>query len=139
MDLNFEPSRLVTALAVAPALLEFPEATSAEAALSLGVGCAQVGQVLLAAGVSPGSATFASCDESCTVSLCSSAVAAAWANAQLSSGAELATLSVTATGTAQVGDEAQATNLDGSWVAELRTAGATAHVSGALSAISSAP
>ena len=34
MELNWQPSRLVTALAVAPALLEFPEATSVELALA---------------------------------------------------------------------------------------------------------
>jgi hypothetical protein len=139
MDLNWEPSRLVTTLAVAPALSEFPQATSIENALSLSVGCAQVGQVLLASGVSPGNIAFASCDESCTVSLCSNAVAAAWGKAQLSSGAEVATLSITASGTARVGDEAQATQLDGTWLGELRTGADTAQVSGALSATSGAP
>jgi hypothetical protein len=134
MDLNFHPSRLVTALAVAPALLEFPEATSAELALSLSVDCGQVGQVLMANGVTPGSITFAGCDGSCASSLCSDALAAAWGKAQLSSGTELATLSLTATGSAKVGDDAQATGLTGSWVGELRVDGATAEVSGALSA-----
>ena len=136
IDLNWEPSRLVTALAVAPAVLEFPGATSAENALALSVGCAQVGQVLLAQGVSPGSIAFASCDEKCAVTLCSNAAAAAWAKAQLSSGTEIATLSVTATGTAEVGDDAQATSVLGSWVGELRTARGSAVVSGALSASS---
>jgi len=139
MILNWQPSRLVTALAVAPALLEFPEATSAELALSLSVDCTAVGQVLLANGIDPSSAAFASCDSSCAASLCSNAVAAAWSKAQRSSGAEIAMLSVTATGTAEVGDDAQATSLAGSWVGELRTERATAQVSGALSAQSSEP
>jgi len=139
MDLTWTPSRLVTALAVAPALLEFPQATSAETALASSVDCAQVGRVLVASADSPDATTFASCDESCAVSLCNNAVAAAWSRAQLSSNGEIATLSVTATGTAQVGDEAQATKLDGSWVGELRTGETKAPVSGALSASSSAP
>jgi len=139
MDLDWAPSRLVTALAVAPALLEFPEATSAELALSLSVDCALVSQVLLAYGVGPGSTAFASCDADCAVNLCRNALASAWNQAQLSSGAELATLSVTAAGPAQVGDEAQVTSLSGSWVGELRTAQGTALVSGALSASSGAP
>ncbi|MEI9940421.1 MAG: hypothetical protein WDO69_24670 [Pseudomonadota bacterium] len=138
MDLSWVPSRLVTALAVAPALLEFPDVTSAELALSRSVDCAQVGQVLVTYGVSPGSAALASCDQSCAMSLCSNAVAAAWRRAQLSSGTATATLSITASGTAQVGDDAQATKLDGGWVGELRTDDGTAQVSGALSASSDA-
>ncbi|MEI9950873.1 MAG: hypothetical protein WDO74_18335 [Pseudomonadota bacterium] len=139
MDLTWQPSRLVTALAVAPALSEFPEATSAELALALSVDCAQVGQVLLANGTKAGSTAFASCDESCAAGLCRTAVAAAWGKAQLSSGTNMATLSITAAGTAEVGDDAEASQLDGSWVGELRTDDATASVSGALSATSGAP
>lgn len=139
IDLNWQPSRLVTALAVAPALLELPGATSVERALSLSVDCAQVGQVLLAYGTSPGSAAFASCDQNCAVTLCNNAVAAAWGQARLSS-AEISTLSVTASGTAEVGDDAEAVALTGSWVGELRTDSGTAAVSGVLSASStSAP
>ncbi|HEY0466592.1 MAG TPA: hypothetical protein VGC79_20430, partial [Polyangiaceae bacterium] len=134
MELNWQPARLVTALAVAPALAEFPEASSIEFALALSVDCAQVGQVLLANGESPGSTAFASCDESCSANLCRSAVAAAWSNAQLSSGTQIDTMSVTASGAAQIGDDARATGLSGSWVGELKTDDATALVSGALSA-----
>lgn len=139
IDLSWQPSRLVTALAVAPALLEFPEATSAELALSLSVDCNAVGQALLTYGANPGNTAFASCDHTCAMSLCRNAVAAAWNRAQLSSGAQTATLSITATGMAAVGDEAQATTLDGSWVGELRTDSGTAQVSGALSASSESP
>ena len=135
MELNWEPSRLVTALAVLPALVEVPQATTVESALSLSVGCAQVAQVLLTYGESPGNAAFASCDEACAQSLCTSAVAAAWAQAQQSSGTAIDTLSITASGAAQIGDDARAAGLSGSWVGELQTdAGATAPVSGALSA-----
>jgi len=46
-------------------------------------------------------------------------------------------LSVTASGAAQVGDEAQATAVSGSWVGELKTAEGFAPVSGALTATAS--
>jgi len=134
MALEWEPSRLVTALALAPARGEFPEASSVADALSLSVDCAQVGQLLLAAGSSPGIVAFASCDESCTVSACESAVATAWARAQQSSGTETDTLSVTATAKATVGDDARATTLSGSWVGVLSTQSGDAQVSGGLSA-----
>jgi hypothetical protein len=134
MDLSWEPSRLVTALAIAPARQDFPQATSAELALSLSVDCAAVGQVLVTNGVVPGSTAFANCDVSCAANLCGEAVAAAWTEAQRSSGAEMATLSITATGAAQVGDEAQAIGLSGSWVGQFRSEGSKAQVSGALTA-----
>jgi len=137
MQLDWEPSHLVTALAVAPALAEFPEATSVERALALAVNCTQVAQVLVTYGESPGSATFTGCDESCAASLCNSAVAAAWGRARLSS-AQTDTLSITATGAAQIGDDARVAGLSGSWVGELQTENGSAQVSGALSA-SSAP
>jgi len=138
-DLSWVPSRLVTALATAPALLEFPEATGPQLALSRAVDCALVGNVLSVNGVNPGSAAFAACDENCVTNLCDNAVAAAWSRAQLSSGADIASLSVTASGAAQVGDEAQAIALAGSWVGELKTTDGVAPVSGALSATSSKP
>jgi len=134
MTLTWQPSRLVTALAVAPALLEVPIATSVEDALARAVDCAQIADVLVTSGTSPGVAAFASCDESCTLSACQRAVAAAWSRAQSSSGAEIATLSVTASGTAEIGDDARATALSGSWLGDLQTDSGKAPVSGALSA-----
>jgi len=135
-DLNWLPSRLVTALALAPSRLEYPDATTAAGALALAVDCAQVGSVLSQYGVTPGSTAFASCDQSCTANLCNNAVAAAWAKAQAASGSALATLSITATGAAEVGDDAEATAAVGSWVGELKTVDGSASVSGALTATS---
>jgi hypothetical protein len=138
MELNWEPQRLVTALAVAPALAELPAATSIESALSLAVDCPQVGQLLWAAAESPDAMTFASCDQSCTVSLCESAVAAAWARARYDAGTGTEFLSLTASGTAQLGDDARATALRGSWVGTFHPgSGDDAPVSGMLSASSS--
>jgi len=133
MDLSWQASRLVSALALAPARAEFPEAQSVERALSLAVDCAEVGQVLVAAGTSPGAA-FTNCDQSCVVSACESALVRAWNRARDSSGAVSDTLSLTATAKAAVGDDARATALTGSWVGQLSTANDDAQVSGALSA-----
>ena len=135
MELSFQPVQLLTALAVAPARAEFDGMPTLERALALALDCAQVAQVLVAAGESPDLTTFDSCDQNCTINLCESAVAAAWAKAKLSS-SESASLSLTATGAAQVGDEAQATALSGSWVGQLQTSSGTAPVSGALTASS---
>lgn len=135
-DLSWVPSRLATALALDPARLEFPEATSSASALALAVDCAQVGNVLAQYGVTPGIAAFGTCDQSCTAALCRTAVASAWAKAEAASGDALATLSITATGAAQVGDDAEATAVVGSWVGELQTLGGAAPVSGALTASS---
>jgi len=134
MELNWEVARLVTALALGPARLEFPQATSVEQALALSVGCTQVGQVLLASRPTPGLTAFADCDESCLVHACESAVAAAWTRAKVGPDATIARLAVTATAAAQVGDDARATGLSGTWLGELQTDTGTAPVSGALSA-----
>jgi hypothetical protein len=133
-ELTWLPSRLVTALAVAPALLEFPEALSVEEALARSVDCQLVSQVLIAASPSPSSAAYANCEQSCVLSSCTSGIASAWNKARDASGTAIATLSVTATGAANVGDSAEATGLNGSWLGELRMGEETALASGALSA-----
>ena len=138
-DLTWVPSRLVTALAIAPALLEVPSASTLETALAASVDCALVGKVLLVYGASPGNAIHSSCDEACATSTCVGAVAALWKRARSASGNTVAALSVTATGMAQVGDQAEITSLHGSWVGQLVIGADTAPVSGALSATSSVP
>ena len=137
-DLSWVPSRLVTALATAPALLEIPAASTVEAALAQVVDCALVGKVLIVYGASPGSAVYASCDEACAVGTCVSAVDAAWKKARTASGTKTATLSVTATGMAHVGDAAEVTDLTGSWVGKLVIGAESAPASGLLAAASSA-
>lgn len=135
LELNWQPSRLVTALAVAPAVSEFPAASNVEQALSLSVGCEQIAAVLLAAGESPGLTAYASCDQGCLVQACQASVAAAWSRVQLSSGPmDIDRLKVTASGTAQVGDDARAIALSGGWVGVLTTKdGDTASASGLMS------
>jgi hypothetical protein len=135
-ELSWVPSRLVTALALAPALVEFPQAVGLEGALAESVDCGLVAQTLLAHGAAPGGAVYPSCDESCALSTCSSAVSALWQKARDSSGSTVATLAVTATGRADIGDDASATALQGSWVGELSIGTDTAPASGTLSATS---
>lgn len=133
LGLNWQPSRLVTALAAAPARAEFPTASNVEQALALSVGCDQIAAVLLTAGEVPSRAVYADCDQSCALRACQTAVAAAWSRAQASTGQELDTLDLTASGSARVGDDARVTELSGTWVGALQTSGGEASVSGALS------
>jgi hypothetical protein len=133
-ELSWVPSRLVTALAIAPALLDFPTATTLEGALAQSVDCTLVGKTLLAHGTVVGSAVYDGCDQNCAVSACTSAVAALWKSAGNASGNTNASLTVTGTGAAQVGDDASVTSLGGSWVGELQIGADTAPASGALSA-----
>lgn len=135
-QLTWLPSRLVTALALAPALLEFPQAGSLESALAQSVDCQLVAQTLLAHGTTAGVELYAGCDESCAASACTSAVSALWNKARDSSGSTVATLGVTGTGSAEVGDDAAAIAVDGSWVGELSIGQDSSPVSGTLSATS---
>ena len=133
-ELTWVPSRLVTALALAPALVEFPEASGVESALAQSVDCGLVAQTLLAHGATVGAAVYPTCDASCAASTCTNAVGALWQKARDSSGSTVATLSVTGTGTADVGDDASVTALKGSWVGELSVGPDSASTSGTLSA-----
>jgi hypothetical protein len=138
-ELRWVPSRLVTALAEAPALLEYPAATSVAEALALSVDCQLVSNVLLTYGQNAGSALYLGCDASCGMKTCSLALTNIWKRATLASGTDTASLRVTATGDAVVGDEAEITQLLGSWVGELADGDSTAAASGALSAHSVNP
>jgi hypothetical protein len=129
----------LTALAEAPAELEFSDALSVEAALAESVDCSQVSQVLLASGEVPGKSLYASCDAACALLACVGAVGNLWANARDASSADNATLSITASGATQVGDTAEVTRLSGTWLGELVIGAQTALASGAFSATTSAP
>jgi hypothetical protein len=133
-ELSWLPSRLVTALAEAPALLDFPQAVSVEEALAKAVDCELVSHVLLVYGDVAGSSLYAGCDASCAVTTCQSAISTAWQNARAASGTATVSLSVTATGSADVGDAAEVTNLRGSWVGALSDGASNVATSGALSA-----
>jgi hypothetical protein len=133
-QLSWIPSQLITALATAPALLEFPQAQTADVALAQSVDCALVGKTLIAQGSVVGSAAYDGCDLNCVVSTCSSAVSALWTKAGDASGTTSASLAVTGTGLAQVGDDASVMSLSGSWVGQLQIDTDTAPAAGALTA-----
>ncbi len=136
-ELSWVPSRLVTALAVAPALLEFPTQTSLQGALTQSVDCALVSKTLLAHGTTPGAVVYGSCDAACALATCANAINGLLQRARDASGASVARLSVTAAGAAEVGDTGEVTGLKGSWVGQLDIASDSAAVSGALSATAS--
>ncbi len=136
-ELSWVPSRLVTALAVAPALLEFPSQTSLEGALAQSVDCTLVSKTLLLHGTTPGAIVYGNCDAACALAACSSAISALWRRASDASAGSVARLGVTAAGAAEVGDAGEVTGLKGSWVGELALGDESAPVSGALSAIAS--
>ena len=133
-ELDWVPSRLVTALAVLPATVEVPQTSSVEAALAQSVDCTLVGATLLAHGTAVGSAVYDGCDANCASNACVAAIAALWKNAENSSGNTSAALPVTGTGAAQVGDDASVTSLAGSWVGQLQVGAETAPASGPLNA-----
>jgi hypothetical protein len=132
-ELDWIPSRLVTALAVAPALLEFPKVNSVQAALAESVDCNLVASTLVAHGSVMGSAAYDGCDSSCTAAACTGAVSALWKLASDSSGSFSARLSVTGSGSTEVGDDASISSLDGSWLGQLQIAPDTAEAAGPLS------
>ncbi len=136
-ELRWVPSRLMTALALPPALLEFPTAANAPAALAQSVDCGLVAKTLLAHGTTPNAAVYPSCDETCATSACAAAISALWSAAGDASGGAIAVLGVTSAGTAQVGDAAEVISLHGSWVGDVTQGAASASVSGALAAVAS--
>jgi hypothetical protein len=135
-ELAWVPSRLVTALALAPALLEFPQATSLESALAQSVDCGLVAQVLLENGATAGSAVYPGCDQACALSACTAALSSLWQQARDSSGTTVASLSITGTGHADVGDDAAVIAVaSGSWLGNLVVGPDSALVSGTLSGV----
>jgi len=93
----------------------------------------------VAHGDSPGTFLYARCDAACAARSCTSALANLWQKARDASGSDLAKLSITASGAAEVGDAAEITALRGAWLGELTSSGQTALASGALSATSADP
>lgn len=133
-ELSFTASVLVTALAEAPSVLEVPAAAGPAEALATLLDCDRVSQVLVTYGATPGAAAYPRCDDACVADSCRTAVAVLWQRATAASGTNSSRLSLTASGTASVGDVAQATGFRGSWLGELSLSGETAPASGAFSA-----
>jgi len=131
LELSWQPSHLLAALALPAATLEFPEATSVDSALSTSVNCALVGQTLAAHGPTPSTA-YEACDATCVANACSQAITALWKSATNASGSSSAKLSITATGVATVADDASISTLAGNWLGTLAAGDQTANASGPI-------
>ncbi|MDQ2645064.1 MAG: hypothetical protein M3020_14705 [Myxococcota bacterium] len=116
-SLTWSASHFLVGLATPPALSETGSASLLDA-LSRIENCPTVAATL----IRPGS-TVTGCDEACLEDLCGLGAAALWDSARRASGGELERLALTASGSATVGNEAQAVALDGSWIGRLSSSG----------------
>lgn len=134
--LYFSASRLLTGLGERWALAGYTEAPSAGAALAEALDCTGLGGALTAAGADQALA-FDDCTATCLAELCRAAAARIWLRGREATSTTPTELAITAAGAARVGDAAELSGIEGSWVGELRGAtvgkGATG---GALSATS---
>jgi len=131
LELSWQPSHLLAALALPAATAEFPSATTVDAALATSVSCGLVGQTLAAHGPTPNTA-YEACDAACISTACAQAITALWKNAANASGTTSASLSVTATGAADVADDASINRLAGSWIGTLDIGDQNAPASGPI-------
>ena len=116
-SLSWSASHFLVGLATPPALSETGAASLLDA-LSRIENCPTVAATLFASG-----ATVTGCDEACLQNLCGTAAAALWDAARNASGSELERLALTASGSASIGNDAQAVALDGSWIGRLSSSG----------------
>jgi hypothetical protein len=123
------PSRLLGALAKAPAKDAAPTTDGVPAALSELLACGDVASTLAAAGSYPG------CTQQCLEDLCDAALVTLW-ESFLDSSAEswnVAKLSITATAAATVDDEAAPIAFDGTWVGAFTLGPKSAPIGGSAS------
>jgi hypothetical protein len=116
-SLSWSATHFLVGLSTPPALSETGTPTLLDA-LSRIERCPTVAATLIEAGV-----TVTGCDELCLETLCRTGAAALWGAARAASGSELDRLALTASGSATVGDDAQAVLLDGSWIGRLSSSG----------------
>jgi hypothetical protein len=129
--LSWIPSRMLTALSDPAARLTFPGAQDAADALAKLADCAKVGAILSNNVTTPGKA-YSGCDAVCAEQLCRTALQQIWQRARDASGPLTATLRVSATGDAQVDDQARPVSIKGTWLGTFESAGVTAPVTGPL-------
>jgi hypothetical protein len=118
------PSRLLGALALAPAQEAHPTADTTAEALAFELGCSVVASALITASpgwVYPATGDERACAGTCTARLCRNAIAMMWERATLASGDLPQEFDFSASGEAMVGYEAEAVALsNGSWVGKDR-------------------
>jgi hypothetical protein len=133
-DLYFVSSELLQKLAEAAALAAPTEAQSAAELLATRLDCEGVGATLAAAGANAQLA-YGACDGACLTDLCQRGVAAIWQRGGDATGLSPAHLSITATGTARVGDTAEVVGMSGSWLGKLTAGDVASDTGGVLTGV----
>lgn len=115
--LEFLPSTFMSAAANLSALESDPERTSAADAMATEFGCADVADIIVDVGTTPGQA-FPGCDEGCVLDLCRSAMVELWSRV---AGSALPAVpwQVSGASRAQIDAEARPTRVDGDWIGTL--------------------
>ncbi|HEY6078695.1 MAG TPA: hypothetical protein VIW29_07820 [Polyangiaceae bacterium] len=117
-SLYFSASRLLAGLAENAALADHAKASGAAEALALALDCEALGDKLSAVGPSTDLA-FGDCDGVCLGALCQGAVASSWKRARDVTSTTPVELAISATAQAEVGDMAELSGFDGTWVGQL--------------------
>jgi hypothetical protein len=130
----FNPAALLVLAAGAPARSDESSASNVAEALALHGGrCQSVATSLTARGQAVGQSCVG-CDEACTRMLCERGVARLVGRASDALALEPAELRLAATGSAEVGEQAELETLDGSWVGALDAANRSSELAGELTA-----
>lgn len=128
--LEIRPSYLLTALAQGAAVQE-TGAVSAPEALAVVLGCPRVALAMVPA-ATPEAPAFGTCAASCVETLCHAGTAKLWQTAREPPDEEPVTLDLTATGSAEVGEQAEVVALKGTWIGRLETDQGLSTTGGAL-------
>jgi hypothetical protein len=127
-QVSWNHARLISELARGPATAE-TGATDIPGAMAVVARCDQLG-ASLAAGTA-GATLAMACSPTCLAAACKTALGTMWERAKTASIGE-ATLNVAAAGIATVGEQAQATGIEGSWVGKLTLSDDSNETSGDL-------
>jgi hypothetical protein len=133
-DLYLISSQLAAALAEAFALQKATKASAASEALAAALDCAGTANILASAGASAPFA-YADCDAACLNNLCHAALAAIWLRGEAATALTPTRLSITATGSAYVGDAAAVAGMGGNWLGELKAPTGSKPTGGTLTAL----
>lgn len=130
-SLSWPAASLVCALIAAPSIAETGEIQLSEAFSSV-LSCEALGAHLASSSTQSAADWAASCDAACEIDLCHQALGAMVGSACAASNATPSTLSILATGSTQVGLQAEARSFSGSWVGRLARGNEQASSSGSL-------
>ncbi|HEV8247296.1 MAG TPA: hypothetical protein VGP93_16070, partial [Polyangiaceae bacterium] len=129
-DLLWSPSKLLSVLAIAPAL-EQGSSQSVSQALAAELDCGLFAETLVDTG-QPLGELYSGCGLSCAVTACRDGVALMWQRASEVSDQAQPLFALSSTGAATVGDEAEIVSLLGSWVARFAAENEAATATGPL-------